>query len=88
MHACDESGDLIIPMKKGLLKKEQIKLLHSLIEPEASKGRASLPESPPAIGSNETTVFKTVGMALNDIFAARYFYNKALEKGFGINLEI
>jgi len=76
MHACDESGDLIIPINKGLLKKENIKLLHSLIE------------SPVSIGPDETTVFKTVGMALNDIFAARYIYNKAMEKGFGINLEM
>lgn len=76
MHACDESGDLISPMKRGLLKKDNIKLLHSLIA------------SPIAIGPGETSVFKTVGMALVDIFAARYFYNKALEKGQGTNLEM
>ena len=76
MHACEESGDLIIPINKGLLKKEKIKLLHSLIE------------SPVTIKSGETTMFKTVGMALNDIFAAKYFYRKALEKGYGTNLEM
>jgi len=76
MHACEESGDLISPLNSGLIKKDQIKLLHSLIE------------SPRTIESGETTVFKTVGMALNDIFASRYFYNKALEKGCGINLEL
>ena len=76
MHACEESGDLITPMKSGLLKTGQIKLLHSLIA------------SPVTVAPGETTIFKTVGMALNDIFAARYFYNKALEKGYGINLEM
>ena len=76
MHACEESGDLIIPMNKGLLKKDRIKLLHTLIE------------SPVTIAPGETTVFKTVGMALNDIFAARYIYNKAVEKGHGVNLEM
>jgi ornithine cyclodeaminase/alanine dehydrogenase len=76
MHACDESGDLISPMQRGLLKKERIKLLHGLME------------SPVKIGPDDTTVFKTVGMALNDIFAARYFYNTAMEKGLGVSLEM
>ena len=76
MHACDESGDLISPMNRGLLKKENIKLLHDLIK------------FPITIEPGETTIFKTVGMALVDIFAARYFYNKALEKGHGISLEM
>jgi len=76
MHACEESGEIIIPMKKGLLKKEQIKLLHTLIG------------SPTAHEPGKTTVFKTVGMALNDIYAGRYFYDKALEKGQGVTLEM
>jgi len=76
MHACEESGDLISPMNRGLLKKDNVKLLHSLID------------SPITIAPEETTVFKTVGMALNDIFAARYFYNKALEKGCCVRLEM
>jgi ornithine cyclodeaminase/alanine dehydrogenase-like protein (mu-crystallin family) len=65
LHALDESGDLITPMKTGLLSRNRIQLLHTLLN------------NKPVIHPGETTVFKTVGMALMDIYAAGYLFQKA-----------
>lgn len=62
-----ESGDIAIPLKTGILKEETIKGdLFSLCA-EKSKGRND---------TNEITVFKSVGHALEDLVAASYYYNK------------
>ena len=62
-----ESGDIAIPIKKGILTKESISGdLFSLCT-EKSKGR---------VNDNEITVFKSVGHALEDLVAASYYYNK------------
>lgn len=68
-YACEESGDLIDPMRAGILKPEQISLIHEVIhkEPGRKKGR--------------TIVFKTVGMALVDLLAAEEICRAAEEQG-------
>ncbi|MBL7153699.1 MAG: ornithine cyclodeaminase family protein [Phycisphaerae bacterium] len=68
-HALEESGDLIIPLKNNWIKKDQIITLGKyLIEPT--------PRS-------ETTFFKSVGMALFDVCAAKLIYEKAKQKNLG-----
>ena len=68
-HALDESGDLIVPLKNDWITKEQITTLGKhLIEPTPR---------------NETTFFKSVGMALFDVCAAKLIYEKATEKALG-----
>jgi len=76
MHACEESGDIITPLERGLLRKDDIHLIHELLE----GGSAPQPGA--------TAVFKTVGMALMDIYAAGFFYKKALELGIGQRAEL
>lgn len=62
-----ESGDIAIPMEKGILTKESIGGdLFSLCSGKR-KGRTD---------ENEITVFKSVGHALEDLVAASYYYNK------------
>jgi len=68
--AMEESGDLIDPMRMGILRSDQIVGLGHLMK------AGDLLQ--PAGGS----LFKTVGMALFDLFAARFFYRRALEGGF------
>jgi ornithine cyclodeaminase/alanine dehydrogenase-like protein (mu-crystallin family) len=74
--AVEESGELIIPLHKGLLSEEQLETLGHFIQ----SGRE------PERGARGTTFFKTVGMALFDLTAARLTYTKALEKGLGNKL--
>lgn len=62
-----ESGDIVIPLQKGILKKEDIKSdLFGLCSRE-NKGRTN---------NKEVTVFKSVGHALEDLVAATYYFNK------------
>jgi ornithine cyclodeaminase len=72
--AIEESGDLIHPISKGILRREQIKVLSDILEDKIS------------INKNQTTLYKSVGMALFDLFAASYFYQKALESGTGVEV--
>ncbi len=62
-----ESGDIVIPIKKGILKTESIKADLFQLCSGKQKGRTF---------ENEITVFKSVGHALEDLVAAGYYYNK------------
>lgn len=68
-HALDESGDLIVPLQEGWITKGQIGTLGKHI---------TNPTPRP-----ETTFFKSVGMALFDVCAAKLIYEKAKQKGIG-----
>jgi ornithine cyclodeaminase len=68
--AFKESGDLIIPGRKGILRKGQIKgSLYELCR-MVKLGRAT---------SKEITVFKSVGLALEDLAGAGLLYEKLKE---------
>lgn len=75
-HAVREAGELIIPLREGLLQPEQIRTLGSLI----AGGEV------PAVAPSGATFFKTVGMALFDLTAARHAYERALALGIGTPL--
>jgi len=62
-----ESGDIVMPLKTGVLKEKNIKA--DLFELCANKKSGRETES-------EITVFKSVGHALEDLAAATYYYNK------------
>jgi ornithine cyclodeaminase/alanine dehydrogenase-like protein (mu-crystallin family) len=74
--AKEESGELIVPLQKGLLRENQIETLGHLI----ASGR------PPARGQHGTTFSKSVGMALFDLTTARRAYLNAGERGLGVEL--
>ena len=74
--AKEESGELIIPLKKGILREDQLETLGHFI----LSGRA------PERGLHGTTFFKTVGMALFDLTTARLAYTRATELGVGTRL--
>ena len=75
--AKEESGELIAPLRSGLLQESQIETLGHLI----ASGR------PPARGRYGTTFSKSVGMALFDLTTARRAYLNALEAGLGTELQ-
>ncbi|HPL54063.1 MAG TPA: ornithine cyclodeaminase family protein [Bacillota bacterium] len=68
--AKEESGDLITPCEKGWFREDNIQTLYSAVKSNS-------------INRNKTTFFKSVGMALFDIFVAGKIYKKALEQGIG-----
>lgn len=72
-HALEESGDLIIPLRNNWIKQEQVMTL----------GRFLIENKPQDDMKNETTFFKSVGMALFDVCASKLIYEKAIQKGLG-----
>ncbi len=69
--ATKETGDLVIPLAKGIISKEDFQAdLFQLCQKE-KQGRLS---------SNEITVFKSVGHALEDLAAAKLVYEEVVEK--------
>lgn len=62
-----ESGDIVIPLQNGTLDKKDVKAdLFSLCS-GCHQGRTR---------ASEITVFKSVGHALEDLIAAKYYYNQ------------
>jgi ornithine cyclodeaminase/alanine dehydrogenase-like protein (mu-crystallin family) len=74
--AKEESGELLVPLRDGNLREEQVETLGHFIQ----SGRA------PERGAHGTTFFKSVGMALFDLTAARLAYANAVKKGLGTRL--
>ncbi|WDV44395.1 ornithine cyclodeaminase family protein [Clostridiaceae bacterium M8S5] len=73
--AKEETGDLITPLSKGWLKESQIKSISTII-----KDKKQI--------TKKTMLFKSVGMALFDIYTANAIYKKALEKGVGTKIKL
>jgi len=71
--ALEESGDLIVPLQNNWIKQEQIMTL----------GRFLIENKPKDEVKTETTLFKSVGMALFDVCASKLIYENAIQKGLG-----
>jgi ornithine cyclodeaminase len=74
--AKQETGDIINPIKKGYIKEEDIFTIGKLITGERK------------IDIQKTTVYKSAGMALFDLFTAEALYKKAVEKNIGQIVEL
>ncbi|MHC4073624.1 MAG: ornithine cyclodeaminase family protein [Planctomycetota bacterium] len=72
-HALKESGDIIVPLRNGWLAQDQIMTLGRFLTEGKSQDQAK----------QETTFFKSVGMALFDVCASKLIYENATEKGLG-----
>ena len=79
MSAClAEAGDLIRPIEEGLYDTSQI---------HAEIGAIIAGDSPGRESREEITLFKSVGLAAQDVAVARVVYSKALEQGAGLALD-
>ena len=67
LHGLEEAGDLLTPLKEGILKREQISPLSELI-----CGNAVLEKG--------TQFFKSVGMAAFDLYGAMLVYEKMTQR--------
>jgi len=68
-----EAGDLILPVSRGILRWEQVHELGELVAGR-TKGRA---------GPEDVTLFKSLGIALEDVAVGSYVYEKARKEGLG-----
>lgn len=73
LFAKEESGDLAIPIQKGLLKENNVYTIGSVLNKK-------LPD-------RGTQLFKSVGMSLFDVVTARMIYEKAIEKKIGTEVK-
>ncbi|MDI7260566.1 MAG: ornithine cyclodeaminase family protein [Thermodesulfobacteriota bacterium] len=69
-----EAGDLLIPIREGKLKEDSIHSDLGDLVTGKKKGRKS---------SEEITLFKSVGFAMEDLVVAQRAYQKAMEKSQG-----
>ncbi|TPB46297.1 hypothetical protein DIJ63_37945 [Burkholderia pseudomallei] len=75
--AKEESGDLYVPIQKGLIKSDDIKNMGEFLK---ENNNVDLKE--------KTTLYKSVGMGLFDMVVADKIYKKSLEKKIGQNIEL
>ncbi len=71
-----ESGDSIRPIEKDFIKKENIFTVGKLITGERK------------VDVTGTTVYKTTGMALFDLFVAQYMFRIAKQKNIGTSIQL
>lgn len=76
--ALAEAGDIIIPIKKGLIKEESLIEIGEMILGR-KKGREAY---------DEITLFKSVGIALEDLAFANYLFQKAIKENVGLRIEL
>jgi ornithine cyclodeaminase len=75
----NEAGDFLIPKSEGLIDDAHI---------QAEIGDILLGKHPGRTSDTEVTLFKSLGLAIEDVAAAQLVYKKALDKGFGVNVDI
>ena len=71
--ACQESGDLALPLEKGILSMDRVDYI----------GAYLLGSEQPLPQEGETTFFKSVGIGLLDLCVSQLIYQQAKEKGLG-----
>ena len=77
--ALKEAGDIVIPLSEGSIQRDTI---YASIDELVSETK------PAPDVENRITVFKSVGMALEDLVAADLAYRNAREKGLGTEVAI
>ena len=77
--AVNEAGDFLTPKREGAVDDSHILGEIGQVLTGAVAGRGS---------DEEITLFKSLGLAIEDLAAADYAYRKALELGIGVQVEI
>ena len=79
VEACKpEAGDFIIPIDEGVYSWDDI---------HGSLGDVITGKIPGRENDQEITLFKSVGLAIQDISTAYHVYNKAVELGAGLSFD-
>jgi ornithine cyclodeaminase/alanine dehydrogenase-like protein (mu-crystallin family) len=69
-----EAGDFLIPKQEGVIEDDHIL---------AELGEVLLGQKPGRTAPDEITLFKSLGLAVEDLASAQYLYQQAVEKGIG-----
>ena len=75
----NEAGDFLIPKSEGLIGDSHIRAELGELLVGTHKGRAS---------NDDITLFKSLGLAVEDVAAAHHIYTRALERGVGMSVEM
>jgi ornithine cyclodeaminase len=67
-----EAGDLLLPIQEGVIRKEHIQLELAEILLDPGLGRQN---------NDEIILFKSVGLAFEDIVTAAHVYSRAISSG-------
>lgn len=70
-----ETGDIINPIKNGMINQEDVFTIGKLLSQERK------------VDVQNTTVYKSAGMALFDLYVAQMMYKKAIAHNVGIEIE-
>lgn len=76
IHAIDETGDIIDPINRKVIRKDSIISMGNLLS------------NPRLRSTKKTELYKTVGMALFDLFVADLIYKKAKAGNIGVEVSI
>jgi len=76
--AKSEAGDFLIPKKEGAIGDDHIR---------AEFGEVLLTRSPSRTAEDEITVFKSLGIAVEDLASAHHIYRRAIETDRGLEVE-
>ena len=77
--ALAEAGDILIPLRAGEISETQI---------AAELGEVVAGLKPGRLSDGEITVFKSLGLAVEDVAAASYVVNRAVTAGLGTSVEL
>ena len=77
--ALSEAGDLIIPLRDGLVTREHFSRELGMVASGSAPGRTS---------KEEITLFKSVGNAVQDVVVAKRAVDRAREQGVGTEIEL
>ncbi|HEY7203721.1 MAG TPA: ornithine cyclodeaminase family protein [Methylomirabilota bacterium] len=77
--AWEEAGDLLLPIKAGAITRRHVRAELAEVVVGSRPGRTS---------AREITLFKSVGFAPEDAVAARLAYDRALEAGRGVRVDL
>ncbi len=73
-----EAGDLILPIERGVFSWERVRELADLVSGRLA-GRTDV---------NDVTLFKSIGIALEDVAVGAWVYEHARERGIGREIEL
>jgi alanine dehydrogenase len=77
--ALQESGDIMVPIRQGLFTADHVRAELGEIVAGGKPGRS---------GSDEVTLFKSLGQAIEDLVAADLAWRRARETGRGVRVEL
>lgn len=76
--ALNEAGDFLIPKREGVIGDDHIL---------AEVGEVLIGKHPGRTSPDEVTLFKSLGLAVEDLASAQYIYEQAVKQGIGTAIE-